>query len=70
MAQHDSQSSFKNSHIKLESFKNNINNVIEANIKFNESNNSVIPEKKIKYSFNIIEIIMSQIFFLLYIQKT
>ena len=63
MAQHDSQSSFKNSHIKLESFKNNINNVIEANIKFNESNDSVIPEKKIKYSFNIIEIIMSQIFF-------
>ena len=63
VAQHDSQSSFKNSHIKLESFKNNINNAIEANIKFNESNDSVIPEKKIKYSFNIIEIIMSQIFF-------
>ena len=65
MIQHDSQSSFKNSHIKLESFKNNTNNIV-ANIKFNESNNSeekISVQKPIKYSFNIIEIIMSQIFF-------
>ena len=64
---HENQSFFKNSNSKLESFKNN-NNFVFSNVNYNDSinfeyNKEKIRKKKIKYSFNIIEVVMSQFFF-------